>query len=341
MRMAIQTALVLLLSLNAIASVLGPKDSRVELHQLPEDWKARAAATLVFADFRKVITVRSEHFAFSGNRSLKEEPDYRPPVSPRFRFSSQPSYGNCTGFLVDLDLMVTAAHCLPADGDVAKLNRIILVAGLGYESLQQETTAKLRIPISANNIVKIKEVLHWGNPKQDVQTATDDFAIVRLSRPLFHLTPLLLESNFEASEDYPVSILGYPYGLPLKGDLEGRVAESTRAAEPIFKAFLDTGGGNSGGPVFNNQTQKVVGILVGAGGRDFAGCDPDLSGFPTAQCETHRPESVKEIEAHPQADRKTIREFWAKYPSGRITAWAARVLKIDAIAKKLSELKQD
>lgn len=341
MRMAIQTALVLLLSLNALASVLGPKDSRVELHQLPEDWKARAAATLVFADFRKVITVRSEHFAFSGNRSLKEEPDYRPPVSPRFRFSSQPSFGNCTGFLVDFDIMVTAAHCLPADGDVSKLGRITLVAGLGYQTAEQESTVRLRIPVSAQDIVKIREVLHWGNSNPSEEALGEDFAIVRLERPLFHLTPLQIETGFQPIEDHPLSILGYPYGLPLKGDLEGRVALSSNQAEPVFRAFLDTGGGNSGGPVFNNQTQKVVGILVGSGGRDFAGCDPDLSGFPTAQCETHRPESVQEVEAHPQADRKTVRDFWAKYPSGRITAWAARVLKIDAIAKKLSEVNQD
>jgi V8-like Glu-specific endopeptidase len=55
-------------------------------------------------------------------------------------------------------------------------------------------------------------------------------------------------------------VIGYPSGLPAK--LAGGAKVFGTASPFFFSANLDTFGGNSGSPVFNAGSNRVVGILV-------------------------------------------------------------------------------
>jgi hypothetical protein len=61
--------------------------------------------------------------------------------------------------------------------------------------------------------------------------------------------------------------IGYPSGLPVKVAPNGTV-RSVSAANGYFVTDLDTFAGSSGGPVINNETYKIEGILV-RGGVDY------------------------------------------------------------------------
>ncbi|NUM89702.1 MAG: hypothetical protein HUU37_10895, partial [Bdellovibrionales bacterium] len=71
----------------------------------------------------------------------------------------------------------------------------------------------------------------------------------------------------------PITLAGYPSGLPMKVVEDARV---TRVREIHLNAQVDAFGGNSGSPVTRRETGELLGILV-EGGEDFeedpaAGC---------------------------------------------------------------------
>ena len=83
----------------------------------------------------------------------------------------------------------------------------------------------------------------------------------------------------------PVAVIGHPSGLPVKIASEANVIQTTGVMQnedgdlvPVASQFvtnLDTFGGNSGSPVINTDSYKVVGILVG-GDQDYVQSTEDL-----------------------------------------------------------------
>ncbi|MBS1958026.1 MAG: trypsin-like peptidase domain-containing protein [Bdellovibrionales bacterium] len=343
MRDIIRSLLLLLTILNpaAHAAIMGDKDSRIEMYQLPEDWKALAGATVAFSTSSHIVKVYNDWKTFSGGRSLKDSPMVIPNVTPKHRFADQPNIVDCTGVMVTQDIMITAAHCLPENGDINQLSHTQVVAGLGYASEDQLKTDPLMIPLNAINITEIAQLLYVGTPTQTNAVSDSDFAVVQLKKPLLAVKPVTLQRGFKGDYQTPVAILGHQLSLPLKADLEGKVAVATDASQKIALMFMDTGGGNSGGPIFDPKTKSLIGLLIASGGRDWLDCDaPGDDGVSHSQysCESHRPETVEQLENAPQAKRKLIKQFWARYPSGIITAWASRVIRVDQIMDKLTEL---
>src|SRR5690606_6853870 len=95
-------------------------------------------------------------------------------------------------------------------------------------------------------------------------TSQQDYALVRLDRPVRNHRPLTLAQSQSQSGD-GVVVIGHPSGLPTK-ITDNAVVRSQKGA--YFVANLDTYGGNSGSAVFNENTLEVVGILV-RGAQDF------------------------------------------------------------------------
>ncbi len=97
----------------------------------------------------------------------------------------------------------------------------------------------------------------------------DDFAIVRLDRPVVgHVPAPVTTSDARLEMDQPVWMIGFGSGLPAKLDDGGRVNDPGDETFPRrFGATVDAFGGNSGSGVFDD-TGAVVGILV-AGQRDY------------------------------------------------------------------------
>ncbi len=166
-------------------------------------------------------------------------------------FRNQPVGAFCTAFLVRDDIIVTAGHC------VNEKDYIGMKVVFGFRMINKNTSVS-KIPYAY--VYSIKEVIHSEKGRVD-------FAVCRLDRKVVNRKPLAIASKTVEKGD-SVYVIGYPVGIPIKLADNAKVLD---VANTEFKATLDTYGGNSGSPVFNDRNE-VVGILV-KGMQDFVVMD--------------------------------------------------------------------
>ena len=158
------------------------------------------------------------------------------------RFRDQKIIANCTGFLVDDDLLVTAGHCMP---DTKLCGDEKWVFGFHGESYQ----------VSPDDIYSCKKVVSVV----DSSDSDIDYALIQLDRVVSNRAPLKIRRKGSVSVGESLIIMGHPTGLPLKIADQAQIRSKNNV---YFTANLDSFGGNSGSPVLNEQTLEVEGILV-------------------------------------------------------------------------------
>lgn len=168
------------------------------------------------------------------------------------RFEDQPIGAFCSGFLVGDDIIVTAGHCV--EQFINNPDKIVFV--FDYKMTSKDI-AKTVIP--QDDVYFGKEIISWK-----LENRGDDYAIVRLDRPVVNRDPLTVSREKVGWRD-SVYMLGHPSGLPMKYTDNAKVTKNWPTE--YFEADLDAFGGNSGSAVFNDDGE-VVGILV-RGWSDF------------------------------------------------------------------------
>jgi hypothetical protein len=159
----------------------------------------------------------------------------------------------CTGFLVEKDVIATAGHC--ADWGSVKALRFVF----GY---QMKDAGCPRTQVPDDDVYKgIKIIQRVYEP----MGSGADWALVKLDREVCGRETLPLAKT-DICPDTSVYVLGHPCGLPLKY-VPGEPVKKVESA--YFAADLSIYGGNSGSPVFDSQTNEVVGIVVRGDQQDF------------------------------------------------------------------------
>jgi V8-like Glu-specific endopeptidase len=167
-------------------------------------------------------------------------------------FKDQPTGAFCSGFLVGPDLIATAGHCV----DGYNVTDTLFVFGF---RMNDSTTAQT--VIDNNEIYRGVSIV--GREIGDNGT---DWTLVRPARRATNHAIAQIRREGILTDDQAVHVIGHPCGLPLKVAGGAHCRDNTPSA--YFVANLDTYGGNSGSPVFNNDTHQVEGILV-RGETDF------------------------------------------------------------------------
>jgi hypothetical protein len=230
--------------------VYGP-DDRVDVYTIGDSVRlAQAAATCALIDLGRITnngngtyTIATSAYTVSGFPACGGEP-----------FGTQPVAAFCSGFLVADDIIATAGHCVDgADfGDCAYV----------FDWVMDDATTP-RTVVDADQV-------YFGTAL--IAHALDgdgtDFSLVRLDRDVTTATPLALRTTGTLSDGEPVGVIGHPSGLPKKVAFGATTAVADTSNPIFFEANLDTYGGNSGSPVFNQNTGLVEGILV-RGASDF------------------------------------------------------------------------
>lgn len=157
-------------------------------------------------------------------------------------YADEPSSMACSGVLVGPDLVATAGHCV-STSNCSKQAYIF-----GFE-MNQDGTVRKRV--DANDYYTCKSIVARS-------TGSADYAIVRLDRRVVGHTPAVIASGAPAVGD-PLVLMGHPSGIPLKV-ADGAVVKSV--ANKTFQANTDSYSGNSGSPVFNENTWEIEGLLV-------------------------------------------------------------------------------
>ncbi len=212
---------------------------------------ARAVACVVSAN--KITSIPGK------NQSLVRSTTYGvdPLVCTTERFHGQPVVSDCTAFFVGKDLLMTAGHCVQSatisdqfflfdfnDGSSADPNGYLVV----------------------NNSDLYRGVKILGRSFDPLDPNAPDWALVKVDREITDRESVSIAQPSAIGQYTKLYVMGHPSGLPLKHADNAHVTNNQGATS--FSANLDTYGGNSGSPVFNESTHQVEGILV-RGGRDF------------------------------------------------------------------------
>ena len=179
------------------------------------------------------------------------------------RFADQTAAASCSGVLVAPGVVATAGHCLgvEAEGQPDCRNNLYV---RGYAVLE------LAAPVT----VAEEEVYGCGEVLALARSAADsachvDLALVGLERtPPVEEPPVLRDVPVEADE--PVTVIGYPAGLPVKVDSGARVVDPRSGRGDSFTLSSDTFAVSSGAGVFDR-----AGALVGVFARGRPDYDAD------------------------------------------------------------------
>ncbi|MBX3021949.1 MAG: trypsin-like peptidase domain-containing protein [Bdellovibrionales bacterium] len=161
-------------------------------------------------------------------------------------FYNQETAAYCSGFLIAPDTVVTAGHCVRNE---ASCNNTRFVFGFAMPNSQNVPRT-----VPSAMVFSCKQLVHSVSYAQG-----EDFAVVRLDRPVTHVAPLSFRTQGSVSVGEDLMVIGYPLGLPVKIAGGAQVRE---VRNEHMVANLDTYGGNSGSAVFNSVTGAVEGVLV-------------------------------------------------------------------------------
>ncbi len=246
----------LVTTIGAREKVVYGEDSRAEVYQhetpLYQEWGRSIAGMVEKSRFEKdlflaqnEVRILSDDLPFS---YCSDDP-----------FAQQQTAPICTGFLVGEDLLLTAGHCVEIPGEDAcrDYSWVFELDEGKYLSHAGEEKGAI---VKDSSVYECKEVVFY---KLDGE---EDFAIVKLDRPVDNRTPLDLRLEGAVSKRDPLVVIGHPLGLSQKVADNAYVRDIQE--EYVFKANVDSFVGNSGSPVFNGNTGEVEGILV-RGENDF------------------------------------------------------------------------
>jgi hypothetical protein len=168
-------------------------------------------------------------------------------------FAKQPIGCFCSGFLVAPDVIATAGHCVRSSIAVRRTRFVF-----NFRMLDRD---RVRTEFPERDVYRGVKLL-----AREEDDAGNDWALVRLDRPVVGRVPLRVRSAGKIADERAVFVIGHPSGLPAKFAGGAKVRSNRRRA--FFVANLDTYGGNSGSPVFDQRTRIVEGILA-SGEQDF------------------------------------------------------------------------
>ncbi len=231
---------------NSRDRLTGPSqyDSRIEIRELspriPWQWlilrRNKSVGMLVLKD--KLIKLADSVYQLDISSKLGE----RFNLCKKEAFRAQPIVGIGTTFIIGTEQLLTAQHVFQSPiTDYAVV--------FGFELFNKNGTVET---IIHQRDIYYPQIISKSFDGYDVVSYTVDRPI---KRPV-----LQWETSSKLVKGTEVYMLGHPNGLPKKLAMNASIVNN--AHPQYYYTTLDGFQGNSGSPVFNFNTHKVIGILV-------------------------------------------------------------------------------
>ncbi|CAN5478530.1 hypothetical protein BH09SUM1_BH09SUM1_10110 [soil metagenome] len=189
------------------------------------------------------LTIAGTYTTAGGGTLCSDEP-----------FRGQYQLGNCTGFLVGDDLLLTAGHCIENSTDCS-------TGAYVFDFQMQNASTQPATTVTADKVYFCTGIV------SQALAGDSDYALVRLDRKVTDRTPLDIRRTGAAAVGSGLVLVGHPDVIPTKV-AGGAVVKANSSGLHYFQANTDSYGGNSGSPVVNTTDYSVEGILV-RGATDF------------------------------------------------------------------------
>ncbi len=246
-------------------------NSMLDYYQAPEHLRSLADSTVALVrkesleyDYKNRVYRVAKEIKLSTNH-LDDKED----------FINQNILSFCSGAYVGNLLVITAGHCIetdPKEGSYYK--NIYVVFGWRYDAENSPVMS-----FSEDQVYTIKEVKVRKLAMEDAESSTTtfleqllnnyhDYSLVLLDREPINRKPIIVDKNPQIKVGNKVFTIGYPLGMAVKID-KPEDAQIFLVGKNTFQTNIDAYGGNSGGPVFDSHTNKMIGILVTGFGGEF------------------------------------------------------------------------
>lgn len=230
-----------------VIRLIGPSqyDSRIEPLQLDKDleWQNKilqiTESVGMIVEREKLTSISKNLYQLDISQNLGKV--YR--LCPNEAFFSQPIAGVGTAFICNEKNMLSALHVFERP-----LEHYAIV--FGYKIISKNGVVD--VFIDKNDIYYPQSLF-----KKDEELDVVEFIVDRkFNRPVLEVE----NSKAIDQRESEIYMVGYPNGLPIKLALNASIVENDH--QLYFYTSLDSFQGNSGSPVFNFYTNKVIGILV-------------------------------------------------------------------------------
>lgn len=236
-------------------------DNRFDISEAPPSasLQSRSVACLI----------RKEHLRKDGDkyylqnlRTLSEtlQLTHQASIDPHLPFKDQPSIALGTAFLLSERELASAGHCFCESGtkrllDGKKIKKVRVV--FDFDS---------RACSSSSGDIEVKVYkIEVGNSVFRLD-GNNDWALLSLKSKIEDRSPLKIHEDQDIEVGQRVYMLGYPSGLPQKYTSNGIVRI---LKNHCFDVEIDAFTGNSGSPIFDEITGKIIGMLLG-GHKDYS-----------------------------------------------------------------------
>lgn len=172
------------------------------------------------------------------------------------RFAAQPTAADCSGVLIDDDLVLTAGHCFATDEACERFSFVFDYYYASQDALES---------MGWGDVYGCRRVVS-RNLSTQRESPRIDYAVVQLDRVPVGRMPVALRTE-PLAVDEPLATIGCASGMPLKIESGSRTLNPRSATMDYFLLDSDTFAGSSGSGVFDAKAQ-LVGVLV-RGGTDY------------------------------------------------------------------------